>query len=310
MNDLPTYKYRSLTSAIDTASPLREYFNGQFPYLKEVQSAYQTPPRPLLVEGGAGNPGTIGAAFDFVVRMVLDPTYTADLALMGFSRAPEQIAVMRQVVEVAQQAAGCRDGEAPEELLRACWALALRVEVYRTGAVAPGSPLAPLMARGTFSPSDLLAIASDEVVGELGRLHAVVCAHLYPAMPYPAQRIAIGPTFAASRLCAADADLIVDGLLLEVKTHQGRKNKTTGARTDSVSLPDIYQLLGYVLFDHSDEYAIDSVGYYSGRYGSLTTWPLDAFLDSLAGRPVDVAAAREQVWDLLSRGQTSALRAR
>ena len=250
MNDRPGYRYISLTSAIeDKASPLRAYLDCQFPYLKAVRAAYQTPGGPLLVEGGPANPGTIGAAFDFTVRMVLDPTYKANLALMGFIESPEQIAVMRQVVEVAQQAADCRDGDAPEELLRACWAFALSVEVYRIGMVPPGSPIAPLLGRGTFTPSDLLGIASVEVLRELGRLHVVACAHLYPAMPYPAERIAIGPTFDGSRLCAADADLIVDGLLMEIKTRQGPKSRSTGARADTVSLADIYQLLAYVLFD-------------------------------------------------------------
>lgn len=306
MNDRPDYRYISLTSAIeDKASPLRGYLNRQFPYLKAVREAYQTPRGPLLVEGGTANPGTIGAAFDFVVRMVLDPTYKANLALMGFIESPEQIAVMREVVEVAQQAADCRDSDAPEELLRACWAFALSVEVYRIGMVPPGSPIAPLVGRGTFTLSDLLGIATEEALRELGCLHAVACAHLYPAIPYPAERMAIGPTFDGSSLCAADADLIIDGLLMDIKTRQGPKNKSTGVRADTVSLADVYQLLGYVLFDHSDEYAIDSVGYYSGRYGNLTTWPLDRFLDSLAGRPVEVAEARAQVWDLLSVDEVS-----
>lgn len=166
--------------------------------------------------------------------------------------------------------------------------------------VPPGSPIAPVIGRGTFTSSDLLGIASGEALRELGRLHAVACTHLYPAMPYPAERITIGPTFDGSRLCAADADLIINGLLMEIKTTQGRKNISTGTRTDTVSLANIYQLLGYVLFDHSDNFDIDSVGFYSGRYGNLTTWPLDGFLNSLAGRSVDIAAAREQVWHLLS----------
>jgi hypothetical protein len=44
MNDRPAYGYTSLTSATeDKASPLRDYLDRQFPCLKAVRTAYQTP---------------------------------------------------------------------------------------------------------------------------------------------------------------------------------------------------------------------------------------------------------------------------
>lgn len=109
----------------------------------------------------------------------------------------------------------------------------------------------------------------------------------------------LGPTFDASVLCAAGADLIAGDLLLDIKTRAGHPNPGTGVRSDALPLDDIYQLLGYALFDRSDRYGIRRIGIYSARYGKLTTWDLIRALDLLAGEPVVLAEERETVWGLL-----------
>lgn len=121
---------------------------------------------------------------------------------------------------------------------------------------------------------------------------------LLPAI-LPAKRVDIGPEFDGSRLCAADADLICDGLLLELKTHLGALNKRTGARPDRLPLTDLYQVVTYALFDHSDTYAIRSLGIYSARYGALVVWVLADALETMAGDVVNLADEREVVWRLL-----------
>ena len=88
-------------------------------------------------------------------------------------------------------------------------------------------------------------------------------------------------------------------MLLETKARLGSKNARTGRRSDSLPLVDLYQLLGYVLFDHDDAYSLDRVAFYSARYGALTTWPLQEFLELLHGGPVNLTHEREQVWALL-----------
>jgi hypothetical protein len=294
-----TYPYVSLTAAItDKTSPLRTYFETHFADRTALQSAYRSSNGPLRIDGGDANPGTLGAAFDFVVRMVLDPNHVPRVALIGFIGSREDIAVLRDVVDIARQSADCRSSAADEALLRACWTLALCTEVYRVGLM-PESPIAHLVRDGRFSVDGLLHLATTNALVQLQQLHDLAVRNLYPTLPDPARRTSLGPTFDGSRLCAADADVIIDGLLLEVKTRLGTKNKRTGVRSDTLSLEDIYQLLGYALFDRSDKYAIDKVGIYSARYGSLTTWSLDSFLGTLAGRPVDLAAERESVWRLL-----------
>lgn len=131
---------------------------------------------------------------------------------------------------------------------------------------------------------------------EMQALESQAVDHLYPYLS-KAKALALGPTFAASRLCSADADLIADGLLLDLKTHLGSKSKT--GRSDGLSLLDTYQLLGYVLFDRPDEFDINQVGIYSARYAHLVTWDLDEFMTKLAEGHVDLAAERVTTWELL-----------
>lgn len=70
-----------------------------------------------------------------------------------------------------------------------------------------------------------------------------------------------GPTFPGTRI-TADADLLVDGLLIDFKSDK-----------DPHRFPkaSAWQLLGYLLLDTADRYRIDTVGFYLSRSGVLAT---------------------------------------
>lgn len=86
---------------------------------------------------------------------------------------------------------------------------------------------------------------------------------------------------------------------MDIKTHLGAKNPRTGVRSDGLSLIDLYQVVAYALFDHSDTYQMTDIGIYSARYGALVTWPLRSALQNLANGSVDIATERARVWSLL-----------
>lgn len=295
---MAAYRFSNLTSAVaDRRSPLRRYLDDHFPRVRPVQRAYREPPRRLLVPGGPSDPAAIGAAYDLGVRLVLDPTHSPSIALYGFVTEPRLLAVVDAVVSRAQSAAAHQDDqEARDDLARACWALAWCTDVYRSGGIRPESPLAPLLASGTFTPDALLRLAGPDALRQLDELARLSRQHLLAKLSRP---VALGPTFEASALCAADADLIAGRLLVDLKTRLGPKDKETGRRSDRLRTVDLYQLVAYVLFDRHDRFAVDSVGIYSARYAALTTWPLQQLLDDLAGGPVDLPRARAQVWRLL-----------
>jgi len=292
------YPYTSLTSAIsDAKSPLRRYLDQTFPLKSALQATYRMPRSPLLVPGGTAHPATLGTAFDIAVRFVLDSAHTPEVALHAFRTSSRRAKAIRGVIEVARAASNCRAGVASEYLLRAAWALALTTGIYR-GDPWRSSPLQVLGWR-KFTVNNLLGLAPSNALMQMQQMHAIARTSLYPRLPNPAKQLVIGPTFAASRLCSADADFIIDGHLIDLKTRLGARNSLTGIRSDSLPGKDINQLLGYTLFDRSNRYKIKRVGVYSARYGYFVSWPLGEFLEELAGRKVNVATERAAVWKLL-----------
>ncbi|MFI6432844.1 hypothetical protein [Rhodococcus oryzae] len=89
-----------------------------------------------------------------------------------------------------------------------------------------------------------------------------------------------GPTFAGSDLIGgADADLLVDDLLLDFKA----SHKAT-----TIVKQEVYQLAGYVLLDFPDELQIRRVGVYWTRHGVLRTLSTNTFFELLgAQKPID-----------------------
>ncbi|MFE7503754.1 hypothetical protein [Promicromonospora sp. NPDC057488] len=288
------YRYTTLTRAVkDKSSPLRGHLDARYPNTKPVRADYRASAGDILVDGTGADPGTVGAAFDFAVRFALDPGYDPEPATAMFVGDSAAYAAVLGVVELAETADPSSD-----DFLRAAWAVALCTEVYRTGRLMPGSPLVALVEQRRFTTEGLVALATDDALVELRALREVAGVRLHPRIE-DARAVAIGPRFKASALCSADADLIYDGTLLELKSHLGTKNRTTGARADNLELHDLYQLIAYALFDKDDEYGLDTIGVYSARYGHFVSWPLQELLDTMAGTTIDLRSERETVWRLL-----------
>ncbi|MEV6275892.1 hypothetical protein [Nocardia sp. NPDC051832] len=145
----------------------------------------------------------------------------------------------------------------------------------------------------------MLRLAPEDAIRQLCALLDLAGAKFFAALPRPPKWVVLGPTFAASELCRADADVIVEGLLIDIKTVQGRADPKSGERADTLPRATIHQLVGYTLFDTTDHYRLHSAGVYSARYGVLHTWKLQELLDTLAGTPVDLPAERATVRELL-----------
>lgn len=298
-----TYAYSNLTSAMsDPRSPLRQLFDDLFPNTRDMQASYRQEQPRILIDGGTSNPGTLGAAFDYATRFELDAMYDVNLARAAFLHEPDTVSNIAAVNVVAQvaQAIGDRD-----TVFRASWAFALLTEVYRIGLLG-GSPLRELVDAGQMQPQRLIDLAPQDAVAQMTTMDEVARSNLFPGLRGP---YVLGPTFDGSVFCAADADVIAGGLLLDLKTGLGGKVMRPGGRADYLRIGDLRQLIGYLLFDHSDTYGIDRVGIYSARFGHLVTWSVADALEILAGRPVDLADVREQAWHALG-GTSSAPRSK
>ncbi len=118
--------------------------------------------------------------------------------------------------------------------------------------------------RGWTRESSILEVAEPEEVNEVMRLMAVARTSFDWEH---AGNVVIGPIFAGSRYVGgADADLILSGLLLDIKT-------TEEPRKDFPNT--IRQLIGYALLDWDDEYGINGAGVYFSRQGKTVSWAMD-----------------------------------
>ncbi|MFE5516018.1 hypothetical protein ACFQ9J_36405 [Streptomyces sp. NPDC056529] len=105
-----------------------------------------------------------------------------------------------------------------------------------------------------------------------------------------------GPTFPGAGV-TADADLIADGLLIDFKSARNPRR---------LPQADAWQLLGYLLLDAGDHYAIDTVGFYLTRSGVLATWPVEEYLALLGACRRDLAELRAVFRELLTGCQADA----
>jgi hypothetical protein len=173
----------------------------------------------------------------------------------------------------------------PELLVRGCWALALLTEFYRADpAAAANSPLSRL----DGDTPDLRALASPAALDQLAQFRTACEQVLLPALARRAGSWALGPAFTGSALLHANADLIAAGLLVEVKTSQGRKGPD-GTRRAGLDKVDLLQLIGYALLDFDDEYHLTELALFAARYAYLVAWPLGDLLREMAGQDVDLS---------------------
>ena len=293
----------TLSKAVkDKNTPLRKFLAERFPDTRAIRREYKGRTGELLVDSLGAPSTTTGTAMDLAIRFMLDPTDVPQSARILFHSIKGYTDTVDELAAAAGAAVGT--GEASSETFaRAVWGLALCVTAHRVGLAAP-SVVFDLLGERNFNASTMMAQASPIAVQELTALGNLASRRLVPALERPFH---LGPEFDASRrngpgdgrLIAAEADLICNGLLLDIKTKLGTKNPKSGIRSDALAIDDLYQLLAYALLDHSDTYGISSLGIYSARYGALVTWPLEHLTSTMAGGPVDFPEAREQIRAML-----------
>ncbi|WP_444947430.1 hypothetical protein [Micromonospora ureilytica] len=282
-------------------SPVARWLRATFPHHHDVQADYrEAAGLARVLPSSTVALGTQGAAVDWWLRFLIDPTPSVRLAVAGLhtGRAPceraglELLHDLGAVDDDGNHAGPIRPAQfrerSDEWWARMSYALALLVELYRAARVY-GSRLTQL---GPDSrASDLLGLANDDEVADLIAMRDLAVEQLLPGLP--SGPVATGSTFEGSVDLNADADLIVGGVLVDFKATQGRA-RPDGSRAAGLTRADIDQLLGYVLLDYSDDFALHSVAIYAVRYGHYAAWPLNSLCAELAGRPIDLAAMRQE----------------
>ncbi|MET7420380.1 hypothetical protein [Dactylosporangium sp. NPDC005555] len=297
----------SLTAAVQRAdSPVGQWMRQTFPHLGAVQQAVREAADALVVvPPDAVALGTQGGAIDWWIRFLVDQRVSLELPIRGlwggFPRAGrdliEALCPRRPtVLEPALHA-----DRSDEWWARTCYALALLVERFRNPMI-DGSRLFTL-APGS-GVEELLALANDDEVADLIAMRDLAKKGLLPYLD--SGPVHSGPTFDGSEHLAADADLVVAGLLIDVKSSRGGKARKDGSRSPSLAGTEVYQLLGYALMDFSDRYALHSAGIYAARFGCLVQWPLTELVQQASGRSgIGLLDLRLEFNDLLERGSAA-----
>lgn len=253
----------SLTSFL--AQPdVRARFKETFPYTRIALEQ-----RPLI-EPLTTHYALVGTAFDYLLRFALQHRHAHALAepwiaeqvIETLSLSLEEAfgeETARMAEQFVQQAKHCHaqyllDGILTEDLLRSALLLAQLDPFFR--------------AEVLYEP---FGEVDEQDVEDLRQLYAAV----------PLERLAsqslclLNPTFGASSLVGgADVDLVLDGIMIDVKT-----TKVLRMKREYVN-----QLLGYYTLSllggvtgMSQDATIREVGIYFSRYGYLATWPLEYF---------------------------------
>ena len=278
----------SLTSHLnDKTSPIGQFIKQHFSQttalaknanrrLKDARTL-----RPLEAAGEAYPYGVLGAACDYRVRYAFAITPYQHLvawhgALLssnpgGFYSRRLVKAFFEQMDATlrAVQPVGRRLDAADEQVLdRFCFVLSLFEQVFRSNAFVQGPLVQPTVKQ---SVEELLAIPQVAWLDDLGAMFTLFYDRYAHLLSRPA---VLNPIFAGSvDIGGADADMIVDGCLIDIKA----------SISPHIKADFLYQLAGYVLLDYHDTYHITSVGIYMARQGMLFPWPLAEFLQKLTG---------------------------
>ncbi len=153
-------------------------------------------------------------------------------------------------------------------LNRYCVVLSLFEQVFRSNAYLQGPLMQPTV---KHTVEEFLAIPHDSWVYDLGEIFTRFYSHHNSLLSEP---YILNPTFTGSTYVGgADADLVVDSCLIDIKT----------STFPQIKAEYLYQLAGYLLLDFDDKLHIDSVGIYMARQGMLFTWSVPDFLCQLTG---------------------------
>ncbi|MGV9895814.1 hypothetical protein [Streptomyces tendae] len=282
-------------------SPLRRFLDRELSAgAKPLRDSYRAQHRAehvLLPPPGVGTEaGTVGTAIDQRLRLAFTAAAPVDDAsLIGIERtgrigggaglrmrAVGNELALRLTETVHRLDLDNRDlaidgGQDEEEhLARMLIAAAWYQVLARTPIGFAFTPLAnaALEDPDAFTLSSLLELPGRDLVADVtAQLHKAAQGPLSAlrARTRPEDCVG-GPTFPAAQI-TADADLVVDGLLLDFKS--------TRHPLAEMSQRTAWQLTGYLLLDAADQYRIDTVGLYLTRSGVLTSWPVDDFLTLL-----------------------------
>jgi hypothetical protein len=310
----------SLTSGLDSPrTPLRRFLDRELSAgpkpLRENFRAQHRPERVLAPPPGVGTEaGTVGTAIDQRLRLAFTAAAPVDDASMvgievaatmgGRRKAGDRMRdVGAELVELLHATASGlalddrdqdmeRAQDEEEQLARMLLVAAWYAVACRNRYGFTFTPLynAAVEDPKAFTLQRLLALPDQDLVDDVANQvhHAARGPLEFLRQTSAPGDCRGGPTFPGVGI-SADADLLVDGLLLDFKSAK---------RPHELPKKTCWQLLGYLLLDTADRYRIDTVGLYLTRSACLVSWPVDDYLALLGARRRQLLELRRAFADL------------
>ncbi len=193
----------------------------------------------------------------------------------GVAQGPYPLSLIRaffdsleNTVNMIQPKGRLLELEDERTLNRYCIVISYFEQVFRSNAYLQGPLMQPTV---KHSVKELLSIPQDSWIDDLGEIFKRFYSQHNSLL---SKSFILNPTFIGSAYVGgADADLVVDGCLIDIKT----------STSPQIKAEYLYQLAGYLLLDFDDKLHIDSVGIYMARQGVLFTWSVSDFLSQLTG---------------------------
>ncbi len=291
----------SLTSLLKSPSPLRKFFADHFPNTRELVSSLNgelATNAPSISDSlSSADVSVIGTAFDYRARLYFQPldlervtarrgVRMVQIHLSQKTRGTLAHDVFAHVGQILQQHA------APARLLLAddedhvngcCLLLAYFEQFFRALFPPDSSPLFRALVASKKPDEVWRRVCTPVLLQDLRQLSSRFYKRWENAFAKP---VTLNPTFAGSTLVGgADADIIVDGTLIEFKTSRQAR---------PVDRDHLWQLLGYVLLDFEDVYNIHAIGFDFVRHNVTRSWRVDELTGALAGSHRPIAEWRRQ----------------
>lgn len=308
----------SLTSELNrTGSPIIQFIRSHFPNIPKIvraENKQAISAEPILAPDGTA-PRTLadlGTATDYRIRfnypeMDIEQTVAIEASTilercadMGITppdptQDPYEIVpgpilrrffyeLKRNFLPLVRPYQGVLNPSDESTLCRYCYIMAMMDEVWRSGVIHAG-----LM----WQPSDFQEFISKPPEWILHDIAAQNALYREVMAEFLTQPAILNPTFQGSAdVGGADADLIVGGCLIELKS--SRRN---------LASKDLYQAIGYCLLDYEDKYGINAVSVYRSRYGINHCWEIDDFLIRAMQQHEGLPAVRDKLRQTLLRNR-------
>ncbi len=272
--------------------PLREFFEYRLPNCKPMQDAWKLGGAPQILPSEPVVWSLVGAALDYRVRYLFAVTSPERFVAAHVAYDTES-ELHASYANLATSLIGLLARNDPRgapmateveaDLARYCYVLAMYESLFRGAA---DSSLYTL--RIGASADEQLALAPSAAVVDLVALTGAAATTLSPLFKKTA---ILNPSFSGSPdVLGADADLIVDHCLIDIKTTISK----------SLDRQTLYQLVGYLLLDYGDEYAINALGFYLSRIPALVVWPAKDLIASMSNGVESVKGLRKDLKALLA----------